>query len=156
MKPTIKLDVNQWSYKDFNRFMASTLGEEDPNLKFELADKIIVSWSYDTPVDEGVEALPSLNESLQVIAAIYKSINDFTETIDIDGVEVDLSKWNLKRYRRFNDIRKEGDYHKIERMLHEVAKVVGSNPEKPLTALEGARMMRAVSEAITNAMQGKV
>ena len=155
MKPTVKLDINQWSYQEFNRFMASAAGEDDPNEQFDLADQIIVSWSYETPVADGIGGLPSLNESLAVIRAIYNTIKDFMETVETEGVDLDLSQWNLSRYQEFNTVRMGKNILKAEKMLHEVAKLQGTSPDDPLTAVQGARMMKAVSDAITKALQGK-
>ena len=155
MQPTVKLDLDQWSYHEFNKFMASAVGKEDANIKFDLADKILVSWSYETPIEEGIFALPNLEESLLVVAAIFNKINDFVEVVDTEGVDLDLTKWNLKRYQDFNTARQEGSHLRVEKMMHEVAKLTGTDPEVPLTALQGSRMMRAVSDAITKAIQGK-
>ena len=155
MQPTIKIDLNQWSYNDFNRFVASVSGHGDANLKFELADKVLVSWSYETPIQEGIEALPSLTEALKVVSTILKTVEDFTDTVEVEGVDLDLSKWTLKRYKEFNETRAEVNHRKAEKMLHEVAKLKGTSPDKPLTAVEGARMMRAVSEAVIKGLKGK-
>lgn len=153
-KPTVRMRLDAWTYADYLIFIAA-MRELNFDMAFELADKIIESWSYPTPFKPG--AIQDLNsiEAMRVLRTVLDALNKFVEDIATDDVVLDFSKWPLKRFLEFNKYRENGNARKVMEMVREVAMVEGLNEDDEPSMSQGAVMVKAVTDAMGLVLQGK-
>ncbi|HEB28920.1 hypothetical protein LCGC14_2881710 [marine sediment metagenome] len=149
----IRMFVDNWSYNDFNTFLeAVTSG--DITVQYEMADKLLIGWDYETPFEEGIMGL-SVADGAEVLRTILETLQTVAEDLDIDDVTVDFSKWNTKRFLEFQTVRGAANHRKVERMLREVTSVEGLLADEELSFQDGAKMMKALTETYKRLITGK-
>jgi len=156
-KPTIELALHNWSYRDFMKFQQ--YNTTAPLRAYALVQKIIKSWSYPIPVDEQ-DALSRLDleDAAEVMITIAQNLEVYFEQMDASEVSVDFRKggWNLIIIEEFKAALKSFDYPTIVNLMHQVATLEGVTPKGALPMIEGAMMVKAITEHYTKLMSGKV
>ena len=153
MATKIRLNIAAWTYKDFNQFMAAA-SVGDQATQFDLAAKLIMNWDYEVPLEEGLLAL-GVAEGAEVLRTIMDVLQVIGEDIDVSDVRVNFSKWNTRRFLEFSTASRDSQYDKVVRMLHEVARLDGVDPEEELEFQDGIKMMKAVTEHYRKLITGK-
>lgn len=152
----VRFNINNWTYEDFIRF-TNAIRNGDNDTLFELAAQIIIGWDY--PVDlASPEPLMELGmvESGRVIGSIFDTINKASEDVSTEGVVVDFSKWNTRKFLEFDQLRREGKTRKAEEMMFEIVKIDGwDNKEDRLSFINGSRAVKAVNEQYKKLVTGK-
>jgi len=149
----ITMNIAAWSYKDFNRFMeAAQAGNQQ--VQYELAEKLIIGWEYETPLEDGILAV-GVAEGAEILRTIMDAIQVIGEDIDYSDVRVNFSDWDTRRFLEFTTASRDSQYDKVVRMLHEVARLDGVNPGEELEFQDGIKMMKAVTEHYRKLITGK-
>lgn len=152
----VRFNINNWTYEDFVNFTnAIRVGDND--VLFDLAAQIIVGWDYDIDLSSP-EPLMALGviESGRVIGSIFDTINKASEDVSTEGVIVDFSKWNTRRFLEFDKLRRESKTRKAEEMMFEIVKIDGWNSkEDRLSFIDGSRAIKAVNEEYKKLVTGK-
>ena len=153
MATRIRMFVDNWSYGDFNAFLEA-VNSGNMAVQYEMADKLLIGWDYETPVEDGIMAL-SVADGAEVLRTIFETLQVVAEDLDIDDVVVDFSKWNTKRFLEFSTAREAANHRKVERMLREVTQVKGTASDEELSFQDGAKMMKALTETYKRLITGK-
>jgi len=149
----ITMNIAAWSYKDFNRFMeAAQAGNQQ--VQYELAEKLIIGWEYETPLEDGILAV-GVAEGAEILRTIMDAIQVIGEDIDYSDVRVNFSDWDTRRFLEFTTASRDSQYDKVVRMLHEVARLDGVNSGEELEFQDGIKMMKAVTEHYRKLITGK-
>lgn len=151
----IQILLSNWSYLQFMDFhSAQQKGEAEK--AFNLAQKVIMEWDYDVPLDQD-EAFLDLTpiQSTKVIREVIAKIDEFTSDIDRDRVGVDFSVWTTRRLLSFNKAQQNHQWRKVEKMMCEICVVDGETMEAPLTAVQGMMMQVAITEKYRKLAEGK-
>lgn len=154
MVTKIRLDVNRWSYQDFVDYItAFQTGKRE--VMFPLCEKLIASWDYSIPLQEGaLEELP-LVEHGKVLSTIFETVQQYAEDVDISDVSVDFGSWNAKKFYEFDDSKRAKTLDKAITMLFQIATLEGASPDQELTMEQGIKMFKAVNEEYRKIITGK-
>lgn len=140
-------NFDNWTYADFVQF-AKAMTENDLESALVLLSEV-TELTNDQILDMDVESADRLTyEAMQELNAIIEKIN-------ISKCKVDLKKWSMRRMNEFRKAQQEQKAALVEEMLHEVATLEGTSPDKPLTFVQGATMVRAVLERHGKLLSGK-
>ncbi len=146
-----------WTYKDMAQFVQAA--RSNPKQAQVLAFKVVTSWDYDTPLEDGAFLRLWPLEAAEAFRHINEQADDFIRELDLSIVTVDFKagNWRQERFLEFNEALEEGNIPKVEKMVIEVVTMAGFTPsdDRPLTAREGARFVRAVVQAWSDVVQGK-
>ena len=139
-------------YFDFSRAFMSN----DLDTAYRLAQKFIASWSYPVSLEQP-DALGelSMEDSSKVLYTIRTSTEGLLEDISTEGVIIDLSVWNTKRFLELNRLRAEGKVQEYEPMLHEIAAMEGTAVGTPLSLFQGFAILKAVNDKYAKLLTGK-
>lgn len=154
MVTKIRLDINRWSYADFLDFSKSYQAGERDTL-FPLCEKLIASWDYQVPLQDGALLELPIAEHGKVLSTIFNTLGDYAENIDISDVKVDFGNWTAKKFYEFDDSKRAKTPDKAISMLHQIAKLEGADPGEELTMEQGIKMFKAVNEAYKKILTGK-
>lgn len=69
-------------------------------------------------------------------------------------LSVDL-KWTWEELLEFQEASEKKQYRRVERMLHDVAKLGDTTPDRELTFAEGSMMVKAFNRAYERLITGK-
>lgn len=152
--PSVRMRLSGWSYADYLAF-TDAMRSMTLRVAFDLADKIIDSWSYPEPFKVGALRKMPVEEAMRVLRAVLNTLNEFAEDIDTDGVVIDLSKWSLDDFLKFNELREKGDGPKVMRMVRDVAMLEDLNDSNEPTMTQGVLMVKAVNDVIGSILAGK-
>ncbi|HEB28832.1 hypothetical protein LCGC14_1174340 [marine sediment metagenome] len=153
MSKKIRMFVDNWSYADFNAFLEAILSG-DLTAQYEMGDRLLIGWDYETPFEEGIMAL-SVEDGAEVLRTIHETLRAVAEDIDTEDVVVSFSKWNTKRFLEFQAASAANNHRKVERMLREVTSVEGVAPDEELSFQDGAKMMKALTDTYKGLITGK-
>lgn len=153
MATKIRMFVDNWSYADYNIFLDAILSG-NLTAQYEMGDKLLVSWDYETPFEEGIMGL-GVEDGAEVLRTIHETLRAVAEDIDTDDVVVNFSRWNTKRFLEFQAASAANNYHKVERMLREVTSVENADPDEELSFQDGAKMMKALTDTYKRLITGK-
>ncbi len=151
---SVRINPDNWTYAESIEFGASVRDGRTAR-SYELADMLIVGWTYDVPIEEGMHGLPNILEANKVLGTILDLIKAYGEDMETGEVDVDLTKWNLKRFLEFDSAKQSGKWSKVERMMKEVCNLKGVKANTDLTFTQGAKMMNAIMKAYSDSMTGK-
>jgi hypothetical protein len=153
-KPNVRMRLDAWTYEDYLTF-SNAMRTMNLDVAFDLADKIIQSWSYPTPFVAGALRDMNVEEAMRVLRTVLDALNAFAEDINTDEVLLDFSKWSLNRFLEFNKVRESGNSRKTMAMVREVAVVEGLEDNAVPTMTQGVLMIKAVTDAIGAIIAGK-
>lgn len=155
MEKKVVFNLRQWSYKQYNQFVAAYSQNREQEA-FELALKVIVSWDYPVPLDhEDPIGELEMGQAYEILRALMEAMKQyFDKTIASEVVKVHF-KWKMSRYFKFQEARQANEFDTIERMMREICEIQGAEPDKPLNAVQGALAMIAINEAYAKVVQGK-
>jgi len=146
-----------WTYRDMSEFVKAA--RNDPMKAQTLAFKVVTAWEYDTPLAEGAFLQLWPLEAAEAFRLINEQADDFIRELDLNVVTVDFKagNWRQERFLEFNEALETGNTPKVEKMVREVVSMAGYSAadDRPLTASEGARFVRAVIMAWSDVVQGK-
>lgn len=151
----IVLGLHNITFAEYFEFSRAFI-MNDLDTAYRLAQKFIASWSYPVSL-ELPDALSELSvpDSSAVLHTIRSTTEGLLEAIPTDGVLVDLSGWNTKRFLELNRLRASGEYTVYEPMLHEIATMEDTDPDKPLTLFQGFAILKAVNDKYAALLTGK-
>lgn len=149
----IRMYVDNWTYEDFCRFLVAAQSGNMAD-QYKLAEKLLIGWSYDVPFEEGLMALGMI-ESAEVLRTVFETLQSIADALDTSDVVVDFKPWTTRRFLEFNEAREAHNHRRVERMVHEVTKLEGVNPDEPLKFQDGAKMMKAITEQYKKLITGK-
>lgn len=151
----IVLGLHNLTFAEYFEFSRAFI-LNDLDTAYTLAQKFIVSWTYPVSLEQP-DALGelSIEESSHVLHTIRTSTENLIETIDTEGVVLDLSVWNTKRFLELNRLRASGEIDKYEPMLHEIAFMEGTEVGKPLSTFQGFAMLKAINDKYAKLLSGK-
>ena len=140
-------NFDNWTYADFVQF-AKAMTDNDLESALVLLSEV-TELTNDQILDMDVESADRLTyEAMQ-------ELNSIIEKINISKCKVDLKKWSMRRMNEFRRAQQEQKAALVEEMLHEVATLEGASPDRPLTFVQGATMVRAVLERHGKLLSGK-
>lgn len=146
-----------WTYRDLVSF--ARVARTEPKKAQALAFMVVTSWDYDTPLEDGAFLRLWPLEAAEAFRLINEQADDFIKALDLSVVTVDFKAgdWRQERFLEFNEALEEGNTPKVEMMVREVISMAGFSPsdDRPLTAGEGARFVRAIITAWSDVVQGK-
>lgn len=152
----LKLDPNQWNYKDFLAF-TKAMTTNDQLGAYKLAQRIIIEWDYDISLNEtNALAMLPLAEGAKVVRSVMESLNQALESMSFNDVAVSFEKagWNTLSYIEFQKALSSQDYPTIAKMLLEVCTIEGLDPEQTLPLVEGVQMVKAVQDRHRKILSG--
>lgn len=153
-KPTVRMRLDAWTYEDYLAF-SQAMRTMNLEVAFELADKIIESWSYPTPFVKGALRNMNVENAMRVLRTVLDALTAFAEDINTEGVVIDFSKWSLTRFLEFKKLNDESNARKCMAMVREVAMVEGLEEGAEPTMTQGVLMIKAVTDAIGSIIAGK-
>ena len=112
----------------------------------EILDRYIIDWEYDIPTDKGLRSLPNVIEVNKCLRLALNSVEEKVESLGIEDVVVDLTKWNFDQYDNWEKARLENRWNDVVNMIHEVAKLSNTGEDKILNCVDGLRMAKAIVE----------
>ena len=153
----LQLNLQNWSYRDFLKFQQYS--SSDPRKAYALAQNVISTWTYDIPItgEDALSRLPIEDAGL-VLRTIGQTLERYFEEMDVSEVKVDFrrAKWNSLHIFEFQEALPAFDYTKIVKCIHEAATLEDVDPKATLPMLEGAMMVKAITERYGKHMSGKV
>ncbi len=153
-KPVVRMRLDAWTYAEYQQF-ATAMQKMNLRAAFVLADKIIESWGYPQPFVAGALKKMPVQEAMSVLRAVLDTLNAFAKDIDTDDVVLDLSKWSLDDFLKFNDYRQDDDVTKVVAMVRQVAHVEGLEKDTEPTMTQGVLMVKAVQDTVGLVLSGK-
>ena len=150
MEPVIELNLDNWTFQEYMEFMdsAHSVFIDDAwsaNVRMhDLIDIVLKSWSFDTPIEEGLRGLPGSAEMTQVIVTILARTVEYMRIADTSEVVVNETKLTPSRKRDLQEAKNRRQQWKVEKMVHEVATLPGTSPDRPLTFSQGVMMFKAI------------
>lgn len=152
-KKNVTINIALWNYPEYNEFV-SAMQEGREQDAFALVNKIITSWDYPVPLEGSPISQLSLEDAYGVLRTVSKSFETFFDARK-EEIKVNTKSWNMARKFEFDEARRERRYNLVEKMLHEVVTMEGASPDQPLNAVQGALMMKALSDHYGKLISGK-
>lgn len=142
------MNFDNWTYADFlsaySHFRAG---------KVEDLNKLLTKATGLDYEDMAIE------DSAKAKREMLSAMADFSTELDTKIVHVDFKadRWTDKKYREFAAALADLRVTEVEAMIRKIAFMDGVDPnsETPLTARQGATMVRAINERYTTVLSGK-
>ncbi len=152
-----EINLHGVSYKQYAEFVQNYTGNKLREA-MKQASQFILRWEFDTSLEPTKDKpFPVLELSMEDAAAVTRSLFEHFKTLyenaKISDVEVKFN-WNMGRFTEFDELRKQGRVADYEPMLHEVVKMDGISPDKPLSMYQGIVIMKAVNEKAGKVFSG--
>ncbi len=149
-----EVNLHGVTYKEYANFI-TVYSSGQLREAMKQASRFILRWDYDVPLDSKNPVLQlSMEDGAAVTRALFEHFKTLYDNAKVSDVEVSFKAWNMDRFTEFDELRKAGRVPDYEPMLHEVAKMGGVDPEKPLTMYQGIVMMKAVAEKSNKVFSG--
>lgn len=148
------LDVNDWSYRDYQEYMTAA-NTGNMRVMLEKLQGMVISWPYEVnPQEEkAYEKLP-LAAMGDLVRAATDRIKAFAENVefDEDKIVLDLSAWNVGDFLNFNDAVTKGNADEVIRLIRLGTKVsvYDDGPETELSFVAGVVAIKAINERISS------
>jgi hypothetical protein len=150
----IDIDIHGTTYKDYVEFYAANASSKGKEVR-RLAQKFILRWDFEVPLDQdNAVGKLKVSEGAQVLRTILEAVDGLFDSAKIGQVTVDMDVWDMDRLFLFTELQQERKVSEYEPMLHEVAKLEGVDPEKPLSLYNGILLVKAVTEASKKVFNG--
>lgn len=146
-KPTtaINFNLDGWTYLDYNAFFEA-MQAGDLITAGELALDVILSWEYPVSLS-GPNPFGELSmaEGGEALRSIMHTLAEFSKSVDISDVEVNLTKFKMSDFAAFQTALREKDLTTVQNYLR---RAVGQEPSsEPLSVVDGVKFMRGYLEA---------
>lgn len=142
------INLHGMTYKQYADFV-NTYSSGKLREAMKLAHEFILSWDYEQSLVPTKEVpYPVLKLPFSDAAAVTRTLFEFFKKLYDDAKTSDVEVkivWDMDRYSEFDKLRQAGDVSAYEPMVHEIAHMGSTSPDKPLTLYEGLVMMKAIS-----------